>query len=82
MVASQIVIIVTIVANQAASPVVVSAPREVTLSTESAKRFNAIPTIIVNALMAKNSFVQRVKSSQVHVLKMNLVKCMKMMASS
>ena len=82
MVANQIVTIVTITVNQAASPVVVSAPREMTLSTESAKRFNAISTIIVNALMAKSSFAQRVKSSQVHVLKMNLVKCMKRMVNS
>ena len=82
MVASQIVTIVTIIVNQAASPVVVSAPREVNLSTESVKRFNAVPTTIVNVLMEKNSFAHRVKSSQVHVLKMNLVKCMKMMASS
>ena len=82
MVASQIVTIVTIIVNQAASPVVVSAPREVNLSTESAKRFNAIPTIIVNAQMEKNSFVQQVKPSQVHVLKMNLVKCMKRMVNS
>ena len=82
MAASQIVTIVMIIVNQAASPVVVSAPREVTLSTGSAKRFNAIATIIVNALMEKNSFVQRVKPSQVHVLKMNLVKCMKRMVNS
>ena len=82
MVASQIVTIVTIIVNQAASPVVVSVPREVPLSTESAKKFNAIPTIIVNALMEKSSFAQRVKSSQVYVLKMNPVKCMQRMVNS
>ena len=82
MVASQIVTIVTIVVNQAASPVVVSVPREVNLSMESAKRFSVKPTTIVNVLTEKNSFAQQVKSSQVHVLKMNLVKCMKRMANS
>ena len=82
MVANQIVIIVTIVVNQAASPVVVSVLMEVNLSMESAKRFNAKPTTIANVLMEKNSFAQQVKSSQVHVLKVNLVKCMKRMANS
>ena len=81
MVASQTVTIATTVVSQAGSPAVVSVHKEVNSLMESAKRFNAIQTTIVNVLMAKNSFVQRVKSHQVHVLKMNLVKCMKRTAN-
>ena len=56
MVASQIVTIVMTAVKQTASTVVVFAPREVNLSMESAKRYNAFPIIIANVRMEKNSF--------------------------
>ena len=64
MVASQIVIIVTIVVNQTALKAVVSVLKEVNSKTESVKRSNALLTNTANALMAKNSFAHQVKSSQ------------------
>ena len=81
MAANQTVTIVIMYVTQAASPVVVSAQKEANLPMESAKRSNAFPKTIANVRMEKSSFVQRVKSYQVYVLRMNHVKCMKRMAN-
>ena len=64
MVASQTVIIATIVVSQAALKAVVSAPKEVNSKMENVKRFNVLLTSTVNALMEKNSIARQVKSSQ------------------
>ena len=64
MVASQIVIIVTIAVNQAVLQAVVSALKVVNSKMEGVKRSNALLISTANALMAKNSFAHQVKSSQ------------------